>query len=176
MFAIAWKVVVIAALWTGIAFLLGKLRDLDVMYGTELPSLAQCPAAVAILVGAAGVLCCGVMLSRVGIGTIPGRERLLPTRFLVSGPFRFTRNPMSLAGVTLFVGIALWNRSAFGLGLAAAVFAFMHWLVVRVEEPGLERRFGPSYREYKRHVPRWIPRLKAWHPDQVQGADVETAV
>ena len=27
-----------------------------------------------------------------------------------------------------------------------------------VEEPGLERRFGESYREYKARVPRWIPR------------------
>jgi protein-S-isoprenylcysteine O-methyltransferase Ste14 len=33
---------------------------------------------------------------------------------------------------------------------------------VLVEEPGLERRFGDSYRAYKANVPRWIPRLTPW--------------
>ena len=28
--------------------------------------------------------------------------------------------------------------------------------------PGLEQRFGDSYREYKRHVPRWLPRWRPW--------------
>jgi protein-S-isoprenylcysteine O-methyltransferase Ste14 len=31
-----------------------------------------------------------------------------------------------------------------------------------LEEPGLERRFGADYVLYKRNVPRWIPRLRAW--------------
>ena len=34
----------------------------------------------------------------------------------------------------------------------------------RVEEPRLERRFGDPYREYRRHVRRWLPRLRAWQP------------
>ena len=29
------------------------------------------------------------------------------------------------------------------------------------EEPDLERRFGENYFEYKRRVPRWIPKLKS---------------
>jgi protein-S-isoprenylcysteine O-methyltransferase Ste14 len=31
-----------------------------------------------------------------------------------------------------------------------------------VEEPGLGRRFGRDYEEYRRHVPRWVPRLRPW--------------
>ena len=34
----------------------------------------------------------------------------------------------------------------------------------RVEEPGLERRFGDTYRQYRANVPRWIPRLRPWGP------------
>jgi len=34
------------------------------------------------------------------------------------------------------------------------------------EEPGLEKRFGAEYLEYKRNVPRWIPRLKPWKPEE----------
>ena len=33
-----------------------------------------------------------------------------------------------------------------------------------VEERALEERFGESYREYKKNVPRWIPRLRPWQP------------
>jgi protein-S-isoprenylcysteine O-methyltransferase Ste14 len=34
---------------------------------------------------------------------------------------------------------------------------FLHLLIVFVEAPKLERRFGESYREYKRRVNRWLP-------------------
>jgi protein-S-isoprenylcysteine O-methyltransferase Ste14 len=159
--AVGWKLVLIVVVWLAVAWALGRLSGLDAAFGTELPIWMQVPGAAAILLGAAGVLSCGAMLSRLGIGTMSGRDRLLPNEFLVSGPFRFTRNPMSLAGVTLLVGIALWNRSTLALGVALVAFALMHLWVIRVEEPGLERRFGDGYREYKRQVPRWIPRLSA---------------
>ena len=36
-------------------------------------------------------------------------------------------------------------------------------IVYVVEEEGLVKRFGQEYEEYRRNVPRWIPRLKAWN-------------
>lgn len=33
-----------------------------------------------------------------------------------------------------------------------------------LEEPMLEVRFGDDYRQYKRYVPRWVPRRTAWTP------------
>ena len=30
------------------------------------------------------------------------------------------------------------------------------------QEPGLEKRFGDSYREYRRNVRRWLPRITPW--------------
>ena len=71
-------------------------------------------------------------------------------------------------------GFALWHRSAFSLGLAAAVFLVLHLVVVYSEEPGLEKRFGDSYREYRRNVRRWLPRITPWRrsrADQVAVAD-----
>jgi len=78
---------------------------------------------------------------------------------VTDGPFRYVRNPIYLAGITLLLGVDLlyypWN----GLGLMAPAFllAFFHLRVVRVEEPLLRRRFGARYGEYCRRVPRWIP-------------------
>ena len=71
---------------------------------------------------------------------------------------------MSLAFVVMMTGFALWHRSAFSLGLAAAVFLVVHLIVVYGEEPGLEKRFGYSYREYRRNVRRWLPRITPWQP------------
>jgi protein-S-isoprenylcysteine O-methyltransferase Ste14 len=102
--------------WVTIGWLVGYLHPLDVSLGTELPTWVQFAGIVALVAGAAGALGCGVMLSRVGIGTLQGKERLLPVDFLATGPFRFVRNPMSLAGAVLMVGIALWHRSTLGLG------------------------------------------------------------
>jgi protein-S-isoprenylcysteine O-methyltransferase Ste14 len=36
------------------------------------------------------------------------------------------------------------------------------------EEPGLARRFGDDYLEYKRNVPRWIPRITPWRPEDLR--------
>jgi protein-S-isoprenylcysteine O-methyltransferase Ste14 len=161
-FAIAWKTITVIAVWLVIGWLVGFLRPLDVRLGTELPAWVQVPGVVALVVGAAGVLGCGLLLSAVGIGTLPAQERLLPVNFLATGPFRFVRNPMSLAGLILMVGIALWHRSTLGLVLAAGLLGLFHAVVVYVEEPGLEKRFGESYRQYKRNVPRWLPRWRPW--------------
>jgi protein-S-isoprenylcysteine O-methyltransferase Ste14 len=44
----------------------------------------------------------------------------------------------------------------------AGVFAVNAVYLPLVEEPGLRRRFGPGYDEYRANVPRWLPRLRPW--------------
>jgi protein-S-isoprenylcysteine O-methyltransferase Ste14 len=131
---------------------------------------------VAVVAGAALVLICGAMLSTRGIGTLGGEEWFMPREFVATGPFRFVRNPMSLGGVVLMTGIALWHRSAFGLGLAAALFLVVHLVVVYLEEPGLEKRFGDSYRDYRRNVHRWVPRITPWQPSNAEPAAADVTM
>ena len=98
----------------------------------------------------------------------------MPRKFLASGTFRFVRNPMSLGGLVLLTGIALWHRSALGLGLAGALLLVFHLVVVYLEEPRLQKRFGESYRAYRRNVRRYVPRLTPWQrsgAEQVAAAD-----
>jgi protein-S-isoprenylcysteine O-methyltransferase Ste14 len=52
----------------------------------------------------------------------------------------------------------LWGSWLTGL-LAAVFFLVNHVYFILSEEPGLEKRFGESYRQYKASVPRWLPRL-----------------
>jgi protein-S-isoprenylcysteine O-methyltransferase Ste14 len=83
-----------------------------------------------------------------------------PPRLLVEdGPYRYSRNPIMLAGLTALFGVALFRRSLllllYVLGLAAAIQRYL----VRVEEPELGERFGAPYGEYAKRVPRWLPRI-----------------
>jgi protein-S-isoprenylcysteine O-methyltransferase Ste14 len=66
---------------------------------------------------------------------------------------------MSLGVVVMMGGIALCRRSTLALGLAVVLFLIVHLVVVLLEEPGLEKRFGDSYREYCWNVHRWWPRM-----------------
>jgi protein-S-isoprenylcysteine O-methyltransferase Ste14 len=50
-------------------------------------------------------------------------------------------------------------------GVWAAAFLTLNLIYLPLmEEPQLERRFGESYREYRRHVRRFLPRLRPWDP------------
>jgi protein-S-isoprenylcysteine O-methyltransferase Ste14 len=99
---------------------------------------------------------------RVGRGTLAPWD---PTRALVvAGPFAHVRNPMITGVLFMIAGeaIALASRS---VGIWAAVFFLVnHVYFLLSEEPGLVRRFGAQYEEYRRQVPRWIPRRTAWRP------------
>jgi protein-S-isoprenylcysteine O-methyltransferase Ste14 len=116
-----------------------------------------------LIFGGVLVLTCGGILSTRGIYETPG-DRLFPKEFVAFGPFRYLRNPMSLGGVILMTGLGLYESSGCILLLAAVLFLFFHWLVVYLEEPGLERRFGDSYRDYKRSVNRWLPKFTGNKP------------
>ncbi len=101
---------------------------------------------------------CVSLFARVGRGTLAPWD---PTRSLVAvGPYRYVRNPMISGVAAMLLGEALlWGSLA--LGLWVSVFIVInHAYFVLSEEPGLEQRFGESYRAYKANVPRWIPRFK----------------
>lgn len=81
-----------------------------------------------------------------------------PRRFVAVGLYRWVRNPMYLGGILLLLGYALCAGSVLALVVPVAMLGLAHLFVVLYEEPHLERRFGPSYSEYRRATPRWIPR------------------
>ncbi len=84
-----------------------------------------------------------------------------PVTFVPSGPYRYVRNPMYIGAALVLAGYGLWERSAAIALFALVFFLVFHLFVVLVEEPGLERRFGESYRAYRRAVRRWLPRPPA---------------
>jgi protein-S-isoprenylcysteine O-methyltransferase Ste14 len=82
-----------------------------------------------------------------------------PTQLVVSGQYRYVRNPMYVAILAIVLGQSLVLGSVRLLAYAALVWVVVHVWVLAYEEPTLTRTFGPSYREYRQRVRRWWPRL-----------------
>jgi protein-S-isoprenylcysteine O-methyltransferase Ste14 len=73
---------------------------------------------------------------------------------------------MIMGVITIQVGEAILFASRGIAYLAILFFVINHIYFIFYEEPGLENRFGTEYFEYKKNVPRWIPRLKPWQPER----------
>ena len=124
--------------------------------------LVQFFGGLLIAFGFAFAAWCMLLFFDIGRGTIMPWD---PTQKLVAvGPYQYVRNPMITGVIGMVAGEALFfGSTAIGI-LATIFFAINHVYFIYSEEPGLEKRFGESYREYKRNVPRWIPRTKPYKP------------
>lgn len=82
-----------------------------------------------------------------------------PKKLVVTGPFRYTRNPIYLAWAFMMAGVAIYTNL---LALFIIMVFFMttvHFGIVLGEEDALEKRFGKQYSDYKKKTSRWIPRF-----------------
>ena len=116
-----------------------------------------------IAAGTALYLWCAWNFAAVGRGT-PGPWDA-PTRVVAAGPYRWVRNPIYIAALLVVLGEAWLFMSPRLLAYAAVMAVVLHLFVVGYEERTLGRRFGGSYPEYRRTVPRWIPRPPRSHPE-----------
>jgi len=132
------------------------------------PSWPSTSGDLVLAVSGALALLLGLMLfgASVHLFFAHGRGTLAPwdppRHFVVRGPYRYVRNPMISGVVFTLLGIALVMRSV-PHALWAGTFLLIIMVYIPIlEEPGLERRFGPAYEGYRRNVPRFIPRLRPW--------------
>src|SRR5205814_9975405 len=87
-----------------------------------------------------------------------------PTRHLVvTGLYRYVRNPMYVAVVGLIAGQALLLGNRALLFYAIIVWMAFQIFVLLYEEPVLRKTYTAEYEVFCRNVPRWIPRLSAWN-------------
>lgn len=100
-----------------------------------------------------------------GVGT---PAPVAPTKHLVvTGLYRYVRNPMYLAVAATIFGQALYLGSI-ALLIYGALFALIvHAFVLAYEEPTLRNTFGAEYERFCAHVNRWRPRLRPWRDDGV---------
>ena len=93
-----------------------------------------------------------------------------PQALVVTGLYRFSRNPMYIAVLLVLAGWALafasWTLAAY----AVAVMVAFHIRVIVHEEPWLATRHASEWLKYQRRVPRWLTwsrQRRRWIGDQV---------
>lgn len=82
-----------------------------------------------------------------------------PKELVADGFYRYVRNPMYVGIFLILAGHFLWFGYWSLLIYILIAFVVIHLFVTVYEEPTLKRKFGSSYDDYLRRVPRWIPRL-----------------
>jgi protein-S-isoprenylcysteine O-methyltransferase Ste14 len=115
-----------------------------------------------ILIGFTTLILTIRMFIREGEGTLAPWS---PTKkMVVRGLYRYVRNPMILGVSLVLLGESTLFRSYRIVIWLVVFFITNHIYFLLSEEPGLMKRFGQEYVEYKENVPCWIPRLTPWNP------------
>jgi protein-S-isoprenylcysteine O-methyltransferase Ste14 len=100
-------------------------------------------------------------------------------RFVSAGPYRYVRNPLYLGAWLVAVGVSILMPPS-GAGFFLLAFSIFVLFLISVEERFLSARLGDVYQQYRRSVPRLLPRMSAgdgaWagHPNWVQAIFAET--
>ena len=113
-----------------------------------------------IVAGLPGLIDSFARFALQGLGT---PAPIAPTqKLVVTGLYRYVRNPMYVAVVSVILGQAIlfadWRLMAYG----ALMWLAFHAFVLTYEEPVLAETFGAQYEDFQANVPRWIPRLSPW--------------
>jgi protein-S-isoprenylcysteine O-methyltransferase Ste14 len=81
-------------------------------------------------------------------------------KLVVSGPYRYVRNPMAIAGIGQGIAVAIAFTSI-PIFVYSVLGALVWHIVVRpFEERDMVKRFGDDYVEYCEKVFCWIPRMR----------------
>jgi len=139
---------VVISKWLDYIFTLGKL----------FPSHRETtPAALAFCLGLTWMFWSIFTQHAQGNGTpLP----LVPTKsLLVTGPYKYTRNPMVFGAIFWLLGWAFLANSPAAL-LSVGIFIMILVIYIKlIEEKELEARFGRDYMIYKEQTPFIFPRL-----------------
>jgi len=117
-------------------------------------------AVLLIFVGVPGVVDSFARFAVEGLGT--PAPVAPPQKLVVTGLYRYVRNPMYVSVVAIILGQALlfgdWRLIVYG----AIFWLACHAFVLGYEEPALRRKFGAQYEAFCANVPRWLPRITPW--------------
>ena len=128
-------------------------------YATPRNELLSWAGAIAISLGTMIYFRCAWEFAARGLGT---PAPIAPTKYLVTTALhRYVRNPMYLGVALAILGQAILFRSLHVAIYSVVMLLIAHVFVVLYEEPALQQLFGDSYEEYRRSVPRWIPKWRS---------------
>jgi protein-S-isoprenylcysteine O-methyltransferase Ste14 len=131
-----------------------------------IPVLVMVAGVAALMIGFTLFISTVVGFATRGKGTLAPWDP--PRELVVVGVYRYVRNPMISGVLFLLLAESLLTGSRRLLGWFGLFLLVNIVYIPLFEEPGLSARFGERYSVYKKHVPRWIPRVTPWSPPWVR--------
>ncbi len=151
---------VIGEVMFGVPFLLGILLHFLVPLPFPQGLLSQALPVVGIgliVAGLAVIVATRREFARHHQPTDPGQPT---TKLIQTGVFSFSRNPLYLGALCVFLGMALVLKLLWGLAAVLVSLALCLWVLILPEERYLAAKFGEEYRAYAATVRRWLGRKK----------------
>jgi len=154
-----WRSLLWAALVPGTVTVYAPYGLLSRTGALETFALGGVGIAGILLIGAgiAILLHCIHQFAVTGHGTLSPLDA--PTRLVIQGLYRYSRNPMYLGVMLILTGEAVLFQSLPLLVYTSVCFLLLNLGIAFYEEPRLLRQFGREYEEYCRQVGRWLPKL-----------------
>ena len=136
-----------------------------ILFDLEITDLNYWTIWLSIAIGLPGLvlaISCVRLFATLGGGGTPAPWDPIGNLIII-GPYRYVRNPM-LSGVI----IMLFSEALFFRSLPFLFYAILFTVINMVyfpliEEPGLIKRYGNTYKDYMKNVPRWIPAAKPYN-------------
>jgi protein-S-isoprenylcysteine O-methyltransferase Ste14 len=98
----------------------------------------------------------GALLVAWGVFTLGAQNTSgVKDRFVISGPYAFTRNPQYLGDIILFVGLSLIANSLY-LWITHTLTIIVFAVAPLAEELWLEEQYGDDYVQYKHGTSRFL--------------------
>lgn len=101
-----------------------------------------------------------LLFNNVGKGTLAPWDP--PKNLVVEGPYCYVRNPMITGILLILLSEYFFLNSVQILSWTVLFFVINNIYFRAFEEKQLEKKFGGQYKNYKKNVPRWIPRFTPW--------------
>jgi protein-S-isoprenylcysteine O-methyltransferase Ste14 len=108
-----------------------------------------------------GVLICliGLAIRAWAAGHLSKEKKLA-----VSGPYRYSRNPLYVGNFLLGIGIVVGARSWWVVGLFVCYYGVFYPLIIRRERNRMRELFPQQYEEYRKKVPLFFPSIRSHLP------------
>ncbi len=136
----------------GLAWLLDRRLSFEIdAAGVSWPQLVL--GLVSVVTGVTLMVSGITTFARAGTPIVPHKAA---RALVITGPYRFTRNPIYLGFTAIYFGLALVFNQAWPVVMLPLVLAVLSLAVINREERHLHLSFGDAYDGYCQRVRRWL--------------------
>jgi protein-S-isoprenylcysteine O-methyltransferase Ste14 len=83
-------------------------------------------------------------------------------RLATAGPYAFTRNPLYVSNLTMFLGFCMMGNQLIPALVGIVLFTWIYVVIIDIEARRMVHLFGDDYGVWSKYVPLFIPRLTPW--------------